>query len=140
MRVILAETMLSVIISTPEHLHAVRKRLGEDPGIAVFADTNSIKALELIQRTRPRIVALNQPFARTGRVAALVAQLRTDPHLSGAHVCVLIEDENEAPLLLADTTASPEKALLKASRPLERVGTRAALRYVMDRRAIMVNG
>ncbi len=140
MRVILAETMLSVIISTPEHLHAVRKRLGEDPGIAVFADTNSIKALELIQRTRPRIVALNQPFARTGRVAALVAQLRTDPHLSGTYVCVLIEDENKAPLLLADTTASPEKALLKASRPLERVGTRAALRYVMDRRAIMVNG
>lgn len=132
--------MLFVVISTPEHMRAVRKRLREDPAVVVFADTDSLKALEAIQTKRPRIVVLNTTFATTARGAALVAQLKTDSRLSETDVRVLIEDEDKVPLLLADQATSPEKALLETSRPLGRAGTRAALRYVMDRRAIVVNG
>src|SRR5207245_2869981 len=46
----------------------------------------------------------------------------------------------KVPLLVANQATSSEKALLETSRPLGRAGTRAALRYVMDRRAILVNG
>ena len=139
-RVILANKMLSVIISTPEHMRAVRKRLADDPAVAVFADTDSLKALEAIQTTRPKLVALNRMFAETARGAALVAQIKGDPGLSGIDVRVLIEDESKVPLVIADQTTPSEKALLETSRPLGRAGTRAALRYVMDRRAVLVNG
>ena len=128
-----------VIISAPEHVRAVRQRL-EDPAIAVFADTDSLRALEAIRSKPPRIVVLNSLFAETARGAALVAQLKGDSRLSGIDLRVLIEDEDKVPLLLAEQTASPENALLETSRPLGRAGTRAALRYVMDRRSILVNG
>jgi hypothetical protein len=131
--------MSLVIISTPEHVSALRKRL-EDPGVAVFADTDSLQALEAIQAKRPTIVALNSLFAETARGAALVAQIKGDSRLSGIDLRVLIDDENKVPLAIADQGTSSEKALLETSRPLGRAGTRAALRYVMDRRAILVNG
>lgn len=131
--------MSLVIISTPEHARALRKRL-EDPAVAVFDDTDSLHALEAIQTTRPKIVALNSMFAETARGAALVAQLKGDSRLRGIDLRVLIEDENKVPLVLADQATSSEKALLETTRPLGRAGTRAALRYVMDRRAILVNG
>ncbi|HEY3042784.1 MAG TPA: PilZ domain-containing protein [Vicinamibacterales bacterium] len=131
--------MSIVIISTPEHARALRKRL-DDPAVVVFADTDSLQALDAIQTTRPKIVALNSMFVETARGAGLVAQLKGDARSSGIDLRVLLEDENKAPILLADQTASSEMALLEASRPLGRAGTRAALRYVMDRRGILVNG
>ncbi|TFH28553.1 MAG: hypothetical protein E4H00_08590 [Myxococcales bacterium] len=129
-----------VVIGAPEHVHALRNRLGADPAVAVFADMDSLKALETITATRPRIVALSQTFAVTARGAALVAQLMNDASLAGIDVRVLIDDEQKIPLVLADRADSAEKAVLETSRPLDRAGTRAALRYVMDRRPIIVNG
>lgn len=131
--------MSLVIISTPEHARALLDRL-QDQAVAVFADTDSLQAFEAIQTIRPTIVALNRTFAETARGAALVAQLKGDTHLSDVDLRVLIEDENKVPLVLGDRASSSEKALLETSRPLDRAGTRAALRYVMDRRAVLVNG
>jgi hypothetical protein len=131
--------MSLVIISTPEHVGALQKRL-EDPDVWVFADTDSLHALELIKSKRPTIVAVNSLFAETARGAALVAEIKSDARLSGIDVRVLIDDENKVPLTIADQAASPEKALLETSRPLGRAGTRAAVRYVMDRREVLVNG
>jgi len=128
-----------VIISTPEHARALLDRL-QDQAVAVFADTDSLQAFEAIQTIRPTIVALNRTFAETARGAALVAQLKSDSDLSAIDLRVLIEDEDKVPLVLADRASSSEKALLETSRPLDRAGTRAALRYVMDRRSILVNG
>src|SRR4029079_13992866 len=55
--------VILAVISAAEHLRALQDRLGEDPAIAVFADTDSIKALETIAATCPRFVALNTTFA-----------------------------------------------------------------------------
>jgi hypothetical protein len=129
-----------VIISTPAQAPALREQLGQDPAVVVFADTDSLKALEAIATTHPTIVALNPTFADTARGAALVAQLKNDSDLSGIDLRVLIEDEKNVPLMIADHATSAETALLEMSRPLSRAGTRAALRYVMDRRPIVVNG
>jgi len=129
-----------VIIGTPAQAPALRKQLGENPSVTVFADTDSLKALETIATMRPTIVALNPTFADTARGAALVAQLKNDSDLSGLELRVLIEDEKNVPLMIADRASSAEEALLEISRPLSRAGTRAALRYVMDRREVVVNG
>lgn len=137
--VILDDNVSLVIISAPEHVPALLKRL-EDQAVAVFADTDSLHALEAIQTIRPEIVALNLTFAETARGAALVAQLKSDSILSSIDLRLLIEDEHKVPLVLKDRASSSEKALRETSRPLDRAGTRAALRYVMDSRAILVNG
>jgi hypothetical protein len=129
-----------VIISTPAQAPSLRERLGQDPAVAVFADTDSLKVLETIATMRPKIVALNPTFADTARGAALVAQLKSDSDLSDIDLRVLIEDEKKVPLMISDHATSSEQALLEISRPLSRAGTRAALRYVMDRRPIVVNG
>jgi hypothetical protein len=139
LRVILDGNVSLVIISTPEHVPALLKRL-EDQAVAVFADTDSLLALEAIQTIRPEIVALNLTFAETARGAALVARLKSDSTLSSIDLRLLIEDEHKVPLVLKDRTSSAEKALRETSRPLDRAGTRAALRYVMDSRTILVNG
>src|SRR5260221_631419 len=115
-----------VIISTPAQAPAIRERLGKDPAVAVFADTDSLKALELIATTRPKIVALNPTFADTARGAALVAQLKSDSDLSGIDLRVLIEDEQKMPLMIADHATSAETALLEISRPLSRAGRGAS--------------
>ncbi len=128
------------IISTPEHATTLRERFGADPSVQVFSDTDSLKALETIAATRPTIVAFSPAFTATARGAALVAQLRADAGPSGIDIRVLLEDEQQMPLLLADHAGPAEQAVLDASRPLERAGTRASLRYVMDRRPITVNG
>jgi hypothetical protein len=129
-----------VIISQPDQKGALQKRLGADPTVLIFPDSDSLQALEIILSTQPKIVALNKTFVTTARGAGLVARLKSDPALTGTDVRVLIEDENRMPLLLSDPATSAEKALLETSRPLDRAGTRAALRYVMDRRAVVVNG
>jgi len=128
------------IISTPEHEDGLRKRLGADPAVLVFLDSDSLKALETITATRPQVVAFSPAFANTARGAALVARLRRDPSLSGIDVRVLLEDERQMPLLLADHAGPAEHAVLETSRPLDRAGTRTAVRYAMQRRALMVNG
>jgi hypothetical protein len=132
--------VLQVVISDPDHTTALQKRFGSDPAVAVFADSDSLQALEAIVAARPKLVALNTTFATTARGAALVARLKADADLSGIEVRVLIEDENKVPLALSHTGASSEKTLLETSRPLGRAGTRAALRYLMERQAILVNG
>jgi hypothetical protein len=129
-----------IIISTPAHVPALRKRLGGDPGVVVFADMDSLKALETIATAGPQVVALSPAFADTARGAALVAHVKGDSRLSSIDLRVLIEDQHNVPLVIAYQATSAEKALLETSRPLGRAGTRAALRYVMDRRGIVVNG
>jgi hypothetical protein len=129
-----------VIIGQADQTAALQKRLGADPAVVIFPESDSLQALERILATQPKIVALNKTFVTTARGAALVARLKGDAELSGIDVRVLIEDENRIPLVLSDPAVSTEKALLETSRPVDRAGTRAALRYVMDRRGIVVNG
>ena len=88
----------------------------------------------------PTVLAVHQTFADTSRGATLVARLKAEPRLIGTVIRVLIEDEDKTPLLLSQTTLSPEEALFETSRPLDRAGTRQAARYAMNCLAIAVNG
>lgn len=134
------DSQKTVVITRPEHLGAMRKRLlGEDSTVEVFSD-DSLQVLDAILARPPRTLAVHQTFAASSRGATLVARLKSESRLSGVEVRVLIEDEDKAPLILSEMTFSPAKALHEASRPLDRAGTRQAARYPMHRRAIFVNG
>ena len=136
----LMDAPAAIVIVNAVHAVTLRKRLRTDAGIAVFSATESLQALEAILSRPPRIVALDSTFAATSRGATMVTRLKTEPGLSGVELRVLIEDEAKIPLILSQPMTSPEKALLQASRPLDRAGTRQAVRFPIDRRAVIVNG
>jgi PilZ domain-containing protein len=133
-------TIALVIVCTSQDSADLVKRFGKDPRVAVFPDSDSLRALDAIVAAPPKIVALNPTFADTARGAGLVARLKGDPRLNAVDVRILLEDEDNRPLILSDPAASIEEALVETSRPLERAGTRAAVRFRMDRRTVLVNG
>ena len=70
---------LVVIIAKSDHTSALRKRVGTDHAIAVYADAESLRAIEAIVSRPPKFVALDPAFVTTARGAALVAQVKGDP-------------------------------------------------------------
>jgi hypothetical protein len=130
----------TVVITSPEHVVAMRKRLlSDDSQVEVYAD-DSLRVLDAILDRPPKTLAIHKTFAASSRGATLVARLKSESSLKDVEVRVLIEDEDKAPLILSEMSFSPAKALHEASRPLDRAGTRQAARFAMHRRAIFVNG
>lgn len=134
------ESGTAFVVVRAEHVAAMRERLKGAWPVVVFADADSLQVLAALMASAPTVLAIQQTFAATSRGATLVARLKTEPLLSGTAVRVLIEDEDTTPLILSQTTLSPEESLFATSRPLDRAGTRQAARYPMNRLAIAVNG
>lgn len=133
-------TLMAGIITKAEHAAALRKRLGADAQVALFADSDSLHIVDSLLGHPPKILALDATFATTARGAALIARVKAEPTLSGIELRLLLDDENHVPLLLDHALSAPMTALLQTSRPLERVGTRRAARYPMERRSAVING
>jgi hypothetical protein len=129
----------AIVIARSEHVVAIRKRVGTDSPVAVFSDAESVHLLAGILARPPKILALDRAFAASSRGATLVAKLKAESHLS-IELRVLIEDEERVPLILSQPALSPENALMQTSRPLDRAGTRRAVRFPMNRRVVVVNG
>jgi hypothetical protein len=130
-----------VLIAKSEFVGALQKRLEGDPTAHIFADSDSLAALEVILAQRPKVVALDLAFATTSRGAALIARVKADPLLAAVDVRLLSEDETKLPVLLGHSAASIDVAMATGSRPLDRCGTRRAPRFRMKPDAeIVVNG
>ncbi len=134
------ESLTPILIASSEHMGALRKRLGSSTHVAVFSDSESLRALEAILARPPKFVILDSKFAATARGATLVARIKAEPRLRDIEIRVLIGDEDKVPLFLSQAAASTEQTLVQASRPLNRVGTRSAVRFPMNRRVVVVNG
>ena len=130
-----------IVIARSEQAAGLRKRLSHEPGVALFSDGESLKALEAIIAAPPKILALDRMFVATARAAALVARVKSDPHLQATDVRVLAEDESNLPLLLSVRVPGFEKALVRSSYPLDYCGTRRAPRFTTARDLnVAVNG
>lgn len=130
-----------VLITKSEFVGALQKRLEGDLGAHIFADSDSLAALEVIVALRPKIVALDPAFATTSRGAALIARIKADPQLAAVDLRLLSEDEAKLPLLLGHFATSIDVAMATASRPLDRCGTRRTPRFRMQPSVtIVVNG
>ena len=71
----------TVLIDPPEHLAALRAC--DDLGDAnAFADTDALRALDVITRERPKVVAIERGFADTSRGTALIGRIHADPALT----------------------------------------------------------
>jgi hypothetical protein len=136
----------TVLIAAPEHLKALKER--EDfSGAQTFSDAEALRALEVITRKRPDVVALERVFAATTRGAALINRIKADPKLSACEIRIVAHDSaysrvaGGAPAASTDGAAIAVAAPAPASAPLDFHGTRRAPRVsIVDGVEVMIDG
>ena len=139
--------MSTVLIAAPEHLQALKER--EDfAGAQTFSDAEALRALEVITRKRPDVVALERMFAATTRGAALINRIKADPKLSSCEIRIVAHDSAYSRVPATAPTAASEGSSVAvaappapAAAPLDQRGTRRAPRFkIVDGVEVMVDG
>ncbi len=122
------------LIVAEDEVQAVKSEPGFETDIRVFADTDAIKALQLITRDRPRLVVLGRAFTASGRGAALVNAIRTDQTLADTQIRVLGQAGDYVYLVSrrAEAGLAPGTAVPGEPLPPDYLGRRRARRFRMD--------
>src|SRR5258705_13307972 len=108
----------TVLIAAPEHLQTLKER--EDfTGAQTFSDAEALRALEVITRKRPDVVALERLFAATTRGAALINRIKADPKLSSCEIRIVAHDSaySRVPAGAPPAAASAGSAVAVAAPP-----------------------
>jgi hypothetical protein len=130
----------TVLIASPEHLAALKER--DDMGSATtFSDTEALRALDVITRQRPQVVALERLFAATSRGTALINRIKADPSLTSCEIRIIAHDGDYAQVTPrrngeavgggGTSAAAVTDAPRSAAAPLDQRGTRRAPRFRM---------
>ncbi len=137
--------MSTVLIAAPEHLQALMER-EEFSGAQAFPAQEALRALEVITRKRPDVVALERMFAATTRGAALINRIKADPKLSTCEIRIVAHDSEYsrvppgAPAPAADGSVVAVAAPPPAA-PLDQRGTRRAPRVrIVDGVDVAIDG
>jgi hypothetical protein len=130
----------TVIIAASDLLATLKERAGDVNGeVLAFSDSDALRALEVITKRRPRVVALERLFAATPRGAALINRIKADPSLVESEIRVVSHDRDDArvsrrkpmegaPAGPPGSMASPAGAATTGP-PLDQHGTRRAARF-----------
>lgn len=133
----------TVLIAGPDLLPSLTERSARDTSeLLTFADTEALRALEVISRRRPRVVALEQVFAATPRGTALINRIKADPTLAQSEIRVVARQDfsrvTSPPVPVAERPGGPPggaagpsgaAAVSAPAAPLDYRGTRRAPRY-----------
>jgi hypothetical protein len=126
-----------VVIAAAQHLAALQQR-PEYANATGFPDSDALRALDLISRDRPSVIALERLFAATSRGAALINRIKADPSLAACEIRIVAHDSNYtrvSPRRPADQGAAPPVAVEEPPAPapaaqnLDWRGTRRAPRF-----------
>jgi hypothetical protein len=136
-----------VLIASKEHLASLQKR-PEFADAEAFAGSDALKALDVISRVRPDVVALERLFAATSRGAALINRIKADPALVSCEIRIVAHDSNYtrvSPRRPTDPTAPPAVAVEEPPAPttqnLDWRGTRRAQRFkIVDGVEVTIDG
>lgn len=142
----------TVLIAPPETLPALKER--DDLGSAItFSDAEALRALDVITRQRPDVVALDKLFASTSRGAALINRIKADPSLSACEIRIVSHQDGPFTHVSAARrdvaaggpgTASAlavAEAPTPAAAPLDQRGTRRAPRFkIVDGVELQIDG
>ncbi len=140
--------MSTILIAAPEHLQVLKER-EEFIDAQAFSDSEALRALEVITRKRPEIVALERLFAATTRGAALINRIKADPKLKSCEIRIVAHDSDcsRVPGARPDSEADGEAgsvavaAPAPVAAPLDQTGTRRAPRFpIVDGVEVMVDG
>ena len=126
-----------MVIASAQHLGALQQR-PEFADAQAFVDSDALRALDVISRDRPSVVALERLFAATSRGAALINRIKADPELASCEIRIVAHDSNYtrvSPRRPADPGAAPPVAVEEPPAPappnLDWRGTRRAPRFKM---------
>jgi hypothetical protein len=109
-----------VLIASSEYLPVIKER-SEFQSALTFADNEALRALDVITRFRPEVVALDRLFAGTSRGSALINRIKADPTLNLCEIRIVPNES--AP---ARGAGSPPPG---APAELDAAGTRRAPRF-----------
>lgn len=119
---------------------ALKERTAADgQELLAFTDSDALRALDVITRRHPSIVALERAFAASPRGAALINRIKADPSLADSEVRVVSHDtgykrtsavaEHES----ASPAAVPSDSPTETSYALDESGTRGMPRITIAR-------
>ena len=128
----------TVLIGASDLLPALKKRTKESGELLTFTDAEALRALEVITKRRPQVVALERLFAATPRGAALINRIKADPALEHSEIRVISHDSDRtrvssrrrqagAPQAASGTVIAT--AASPTSQSLDQRGTRRAPRF-----------
>ena len=143
----------TVLIAPPDHLPSLKARR-DLPDVTAFADTEALRALDTITRTKPQVVALERTFAATSRGTALINRIKADPSLAACNIRIVSADDADTPegdgeadaavgAAQSDGKSEPAggAAAPAPAAPLDQRGTRRAPRFqIVDGVEVMVDG
>jgi len=122
------------VIGGGELLPALKERTREPGELIAFTDADVLRALELILRRRPQVVAIERLFAATPRGAALINRIKADPELSDTEIRVIAHDSDHMRVSARLRSQTEEPAAVLTVDPpdpqtLDQRGTRRAPRF-----------
>jgi hypothetical protein len=130
--------LCTVLIAAPALMPALKERTAADGyELLAFADSDALRALDVITKRRPAVVALDRAFAASPRGAALINRIKADPALSGSEIRVVSHDSGYASVVTAQTADAPARVATLSDAPtqmaqaLDEQGTRGAPRVTM---------
>ena len=120
-----------MLIGHADRLAALKEKVTDVNGeLLEFSDADTLRALEVIVKRRPKVVTLERLFAMTPRGAALINRIKSDPKLADAEIRVLSHD--------SDYSRVVPRAQKAPAQPLDQRGTRRAARFKMKDAAILI--
>ena len=134
-----------MLIAAPDLLPTLKQRTGDvNDEVLAFSDADALRALEVITKRRPHVVAIERQFAATPRGAALINRIKADPSLVQSEIRVVSHDREytrvsprkpteatPAQSRAAMATAAPAAVPRPVPSPLDEGGTRRAPRFKM---------
>lgn len=139
-----------MVIASAQHLSALQQR-PEYADAQAFPDSEALRALDVISRERPSVVALERLFAATSRGAALINRIKADPTLAACEIRIVAHDSNytrvsprrpaEAGGAAPVAVEEPPAPAAGGSQNLDWRGTRRAPRFkVLDNVEVAIDG
>ena len=140
-----------VLIGAADVLPLLKERADTSAGeVLTFTDADALRALEVITKRRPAVVAVERVFAGTPRGAALINRIKCDPSLLGSEIRVVSQDETHVwtgPRRGSETAGGNGTTPVASAHattsmlPLDQRGTRRAPRFRLSgEMAVLVDG
>ena len=123
---------------------ALRERTAaEGSELLAFPDSDALRALDVITKRRPAIVAVDRAFAASPRGAALINRIKADPSLILSEIRVVSHDSSYAHVVSSPDggIASISDAPTQMAQALDEQGTRGTPRVTIAKGVeVMVDG
>jgi archaeosine-15-forming tRNA-guanine transglycosylase len=130
--------LCTVLIAAPALLPALKERTAaEGNELLAFADSDALRALDVISKRRPAVVALDRAFAASPRGAALINRIKADPALAGSEIRVVSHDGGHTRVVAARNAENPSDLIALSDAPtqmaqaIDEEGTRGAPRVTI---------